>query len=122
LLQLRLYLSNCNLHSENKDTNFDEDPQGDDGSDDDNSETNMIIELDDHDDGTIGGDDDDDGNGNGNDNNDGNGDVDGSEIEVVEDGNLKIKQGPVALEKATQKDLFNEEESSGGDKDGESTC
>jgi hypothetical protein len=105
--------------SEHEDTDFDEEPLTDGGSDDD-SETNMKIKLDDgmtdcddddHSDGNVDGDGDGDGNGN------------GSEIEVVEDVNLKIKQGLVALAKVTQKDLPNtNEEESDGSEEGESTC
>ena len=99
--------------SEDEDTtDFDQDPQAD-GESNDDWETDMIMELDGNDDGAIGDDDDDDSDGN------------GSEIEVVEDGNLKTKhRGLVAPAKATRKDLpnANEEESSSSDEDGESDC
>jgi hypothetical protein len=105
--------------SEHEDTNFDEEPPTDGGSNDD-SETNMKIKLDD---GTTDGDDDDNSDGNGDGDGDGNGNGNGSKIEVVEDVNLKIKQGLVALAKATQEDLSNtNEEESDGSEEGESTC
>lgn len=101
--------------SETEDTDFEEDPQADGGSDDDLE----IIELDDGDDGAIGGesgDDSDDSSGN------------GSEIEVVED-NLKMKRRLVAPAKVTRKglpvvvpDTDEKESSSDKDEDGESTC
>ena len=100
--------------NDTEDTDFIEDPQADSGSDDE-SEADMIIELDD---GAISGDDDD-GNGSGN-----GSDIEViSDIEVVEDSNLKTKRGLVAPAKATRRDLPNTndlEEESSSDEVGES--
>ena len=105
-------------YNETEDSDFEEDPQADNGSNDE-SETDMVIELDDNDDVAIGNDDD----------GSSDGDGDGSDIEVVEVGNLKKKQGRVAPAKATRKDLPNtndSEKESGSDdsdsEDGESAC
>ena len=109
--------------TEDEDSNFYQDPQVD-GECDDNLETDIIITLDDHGDGTIGGDDD--GDSDGDDDDDGSevevveDDDNGSEIEVVKDGKMKIKPRLGAPATAAQKDLpnTNVEESSGSDEDG----